>query len=117
MQGKQLAFIRQKLLAWGPTYEIYNQDRLRAIVKKSLFTFLYSKFSVDVRGPDDLEVTGGFSAHEYTFERRGEVVATVSKQWFTWTDTYGVEIVEDQDDVLILAVTVVIDMASHKKKN
>jgi uncharacterized protein YxjI len=43
----------------------------------------------------------------------GRSVATVSKQWFTWTDSYGVDIEDGQDDVLILASTVVIDMACH----
>ena len=42
-----------------------------------------------------------------------EFVATVSKQWFTWTDTYGVEIADGEDDILILASTVVIDMVCH----
>ncbi len=45
---------------------------------------------------------------------RSEVVATVSKQMvFSFTDTYGVEIADGEDDVLLLACTVVIDMACH----
>jgi uncharacterized protein YxjI len=44
------------------------------------------------------------------------VVATISKRWFAFTDTYGVEIADDQDAVLILASTVVIDMACHPDK-
>ena len=32
MQRNELAFIRQKLLSWGPTYEIYRQDELVAVV-------------------------------------------------------------------------------------
>ena len=49
------------------------------------------------------------------FERGGDTVATVSKRWFSWTDTYGVEIAEGEDDILILASTVVIDMACHEE--
>jgi len=40
-------------------------------------------------------------------------VAKVSKAWFSWTNTYGAEIEDGEDDVLILASTVVIDMACH----
>jgi uncharacterized protein YxjI len=50
---------------------------------------------------------------EYRFSRGNQTVAEVSKRWFAWTDTYGVDIVEGQDDVLILASTVVIDMVCH----
>ncbi|HEX8201667.1 MAG TPA: LURP-one-related family protein [Isosphaeraceae bacterium] len=117
MEGNELATIRQKLLAWGPTYEIYGRDQLRAVVKKAVFTFVHCRFTVDVPGPDDLEATGDFTDHEYTFERGGRTVAVVSKRWFAWTDTYGVEIAPGEDDVLILASTVVIDMACHEKKD
>jgi uncharacterized protein YxjI len=40
-------------------------------------------------------------------------VAQVSKTWFSIRDTYGVEIAAGEDDVLILASAVVIDMISH----
>jgi uncharacterized protein YxjI len=113
MQGQELAFIHQKLLAWGPTYEIYRDNGLFAAVKKELFTFFNCRFTVDVPGPDDLEAKGNFTDHEYEFWRHSGLRATVSKQWFAWTDTYGVEIAEGEDDILILASTVVIDMACH----
>ena len=113
MAGKELAFIRQKLLAWGPTYEIYHDGELAAVVKKELFTFLKCRFMIDVPGPDDIEAQGSFMDMEYTFERHGQVIAEVSKRWFAWADTYGVDIAEGQDDVLLLASTVVIDMVCH----
>ena len=115
MAKNELAFIRQKLLAWGPTYEIEVHGRLVAVVKKKLFTLLRCKFTVDVPGPDDLEAQGSFLDHEYTFERRAREVAQVSKRWFSWTDTYGVDIVSGEDDVLILATAVVIDMVCHQE--
>src|ERR1041385_3904936 len=66
MQGRELAFIRQKLLSWGPTYEITRDGQLAAVVKKQLFTLLRCKFTVDVPGPDDLEAQGNFLDMEYT---------------------------------------------------
>ena len=53
--GNELAFIEQRLLSWGPTYEIYIGGRLHATVKKELFTFFKCRFTVDVPGPNDLE--------------------------------------------------------------
>ena len=117
MHGNELAFIRQKLLSWGPTYEIYRAGRLMAVVKKQLFTFFQARFTVDVPGPDDPEATGDFLQHEYHFERGGRTIATVSKQWFAWSDTYGVDVAPGEDDVLILAATVVIDMVCHNAKD
>lgn len=113
MNGNELAFIQQKVFAWGPTYEIYRDGELAAVVKKELFTFFRCKFTVDVPGPDDLEAQGSFTDMEYTFRRGNETVATVSKRWFSFSDTYGVDVAEGEDEVLILASTVVIDMVCH----
>ena len=116
MQKNELAFIRQKLMSWGPTYEITNNGELAAVVKKQLFTLFRCKFTVDVPGPDDLEAEGNFLDMEYTFTRGDQTVAEVSKRWFTFSDTYGVEVQPGEDDVLILASTVVIDMVCHSDR-
>lgn len=116
LDRQELAFIKQKVLSWGPTYEIHRGGELVAVVTKKLFTLFTCQFVVDVPGPDDLQARGDFSDHEYTFTRGDRTVATVSKQWFSWTDTYGVDIADGEDDVLILASSVVIDMACHADK-
>jgi uncharacterized protein YxjI len=113
LTGHELAFIKQKVLALGATYEIYRNGELAALVKKALFAPLPHRFSVDVPGPDDLEATGDFLDHEYAFRRGDKVVATVSKRWFTFADTYGIDIGDGEDDVLILASAVVVDQACH----
>ena len=115
MQGRELAYIRQKLLAWGPTYEITRGSAVAAVVKKHLFTLFRCKFTVDVPGPDDLEAVGSFLDLEYTFSRGSRQVAQVSKRWFSWTDTYGVDVAAGEDDVLILASAIVIDLVCHHK--
>ena len=68
---------------------------------------------VDVPGPDDLEAKGDFMDHEYEFMLHDRVIATVSKTWLTFADTYGVDTLSGSDDLLILASTVVIDAACH----
>jgi uncharacterized protein YxjI len=113
LEKHELAFIKQKLLAWGPTYEIHRDGKLAAVVTKELFTFFHCTFTVDVPGPDDLTAEGEFTDHEYVFKRGERRVASVSKQWFTLSDTYGVDVADGEDDVLILASTVVIDAACH----
>jgi uncharacterized protein YxjI len=116
--GEEVARIEQKLLSFAPTYYIYCGNDLLATVSKKLFTLFRCKFTVDVPGPDDLEASGNFFDMEYTFERgNGNVVAVVSKQWFSFSDTYGVDIADNEDPVLILASAVVIDMVCHSDQN
>ena len=116
MSGRELALIDQKLLSWGPTYEIWKGNTLAAVVKKSVFTLFRCEFTVDVPGPDDLLAEGDFWDHEYAFVRAGRPVASVSKKYFSWTDTYGIDIRHGQDPILILASAVVIDLCCHQDK-
>ena len=100
--GRELIFIREKVLSWGPTYELQRAGGPAATVKKDLWTFFKDRFTVDATSdgptPDDLEVRGDFWDHEYAFARGGNTVATVSKRWFSWADTYGVDVAAGQDE-------------------
>ena len=111
--GKEVAKIDQKLLSLGAQYEILRGSETVAVVKKHLFTMFRARFTVDVPGPADLEATGNFLDHEYRFERGEKEVARVSKKWFSLADSYAVDIDAGEDDVLILASAVVIDLVSH----
>ncbi|HWJ12752.1 MAG TPA: LURP-one-related family protein [Gemmatimonadaceae bacterium] len=113
LTGNELAYIKQRVLSWGKTYEISRGGEIAAVVKKALFAPFHHRFSVDVPGPDDLEAEGNFTDHEYTFRRGDRTVATVSKRWFAWTDTYGIDIADGEDPVLLLASAVVVDQACH----
>lgn len=79
-----------------------------------MITPVRERWSVNVRGGDDMSIQGNILDHEYTFERGGNKVAEVSKRWFRVADTYGVEIDEGEDDALILACTIVVDEMAHE---
>jgi uncharacterized protein YxjI len=113
--GNELLFIRQKLLAFGPTYELFRGDEHVATIRKELFTFFNCTFDIHVDGQGDLEAQGNFSDHEYVVTTGGETAAQISKEWFTWADTYGVDIADGIDPALILASTVVIDICCHEQ--
>lgn len=117
LAGNELVQIKQKLIAFSATYEIYRSGQLYATVKKALFTLFRASFAIDVPGPDDLEAQGDFLDHEYSFTRGGRPVAHVSKRWFSFSDTYGIDVADGEDDVLILACAVVIDMVAQDERN
>jgi uncharacterized protein YxjI len=117
LQGNELLRIEQKLLSLKKTYRILRGDREVARVQKKLFTLFRDAFEIEDEAAGDLDATGDFFDHEYRFTRDGRTVATVSKRFFSWTDTYGVEIADGEDAPLILACTVVIDMCCHDDKD
>jgi uncharacterized protein YxjI len=81
-KGNQPIYISQKLFSWGPTYELYRGEQHVATIKKELFTLFRCAFDIHVDNQGDL------SDHEYAVTSNGEPVAQISKQWFSFADTY-----------------------------
>lgn len=112
MAGRELAYIEQKVPALLSTYRIFREGAPAADLKKR-FTFFKSAFDFHVDRLGMVEVSGNFFAHEFTFTHGGRSLAAVSKQMWSWSDSYGVSISEGVDDVLFLAATIVIDQVLH----
>ena len=112
----ELAFINQRLLSLKPRYEIIVNGQVFAEVVKE-WSWFKKKFTLDVPGPNDYEIEGSFWEHDFVFRRFGRVAATVSKKLFSWTDSYGVEIADGEDEVSILCACIVIDQVLHDEKN
>ncbi len=117
MSGEVLCRIKERLIAITDSMTIEdNKGKDLATVRKALISPLVERFNVAVKGGPDLDVTGNLLDYEYEIKQGRKKVAEISKKWFRLTDTYGVEIAPDQNDVLILAVTVAIDMMVHGDK-
>jgi uncharacterized protein YxjI len=115
-EGREVAQVQRKLIAMRPTYQISIAGQQAAEVRKRLFTPFGDRFTIDVPGPDDLEMEGDLLDHEFTIRRGGQTVTTVSKQWFSMRDTYAVDIAADQDDLLILASVLALDLAEDQER-
>jgi uncharacterized protein YxjI len=84
-----------------------------ATVRKALITPLRDRWTVKIGNGPDLNVQGNVLNLQYTIGEGGSQIAEVSKRFFRIADTYGVQIEPGQNDILILAVTVAIDMMAH----
>jgi uncharacterized protein YxjI len=112
-QGNEVATVKQKLLALRETMTVERDGELLASVRKALIRLLRDKFVIDLKEGEDMVATGGFWEHDYTIRRGNQTVATVSKRWFTFRDTYGIEIEPGEDIGLMLAIAVIIDEVTH----
>ena len=111
--GAELYKVQEKKLSIRDRMDIEAGGRTVASVKKALITPLRERFAVSVEDGEDLEAKGNIVDHEYKIDRGGARVAEVSKRWFRIRDTYGIEIAPEQDDALILAVTVCLDQMTR----
>jgi uncharacterized protein YxjI len=115
-QGNEVAQVHRKLAALRPTYKVTVGGEEAAEIRKHLFTPFGDRFTIDVPGPDDLEVTGDLFDHEFTIRRGDQTVATVSKRWFSLRDTYAVDVAPGEDHLLILASVLALDLAEDQER-
>src|SRR5262245_40096908 len=113
-QGHELAKIQEQLLRVRDTMEIEGPNgETLATVKKALITPLRDRWVVKVGEGPDMEIQGNILEHEYSIEADGRKVAEISKKWLRLADTYGVEVAPGQNDLVILAATVAVDMMAN----
>lgn len=103
--GVEAAFIRQKVMSWRPRFFVEIGGRVVCEIVKD-FTFFRQSYSIDGL-PWQME--GDFWAHEYSLHNNGQPVMYLSKKWFTWGDSYELNIANPQDELLCLSIALAVD--------
>ena len=111
LAGNEVASIRERKLSVRDAIKIEVGGQ-EATVKKAMIG-LRDRFHVEIEHGEDLTVKGNIVDHDYEIERDGKKIAEVSKKWLRARDTYGVEVRDEADVVLVLAVTVAVDALAH----
>lgn len=111
LNGNQLFYIEQKLFKLLPEYIIHQNDKPVARVKKE-FTFLKPKFDIESNF-GQYEMEGDIFSHDFQILKNGRVVAGINKKWFSFSDTYGVEIADGENQAFLLALVIIIDQVIH----
>ena len=105
LHGNEAAFIKQEVWSFLPRFYVFRDDRQVAEVKKE-FTLFFPKYSIEGLG---WEIEGRFMAHDYQITRNGMPIVTIRKEWMTWGDSYELDITNPADEILALAVVLIID--------
>ena len=112
--GRELAFISQRLLTFLPKFEIDRTGKGTVEMVKH-FTLFRHEYSIEALG---WSVSGDFFEHEYEICTPNQLVARVFREWFTLGDAYAIEVAQDEDEVMALAVALVVDavLESHSRE-
>lgn len=105
MSGREVAFIQQKVFSFLPKFFVFVDGvQVAEIVKE--FTFFFPKYSITNLG---WTIDGKFWEHDYSITKNGAPIVEIYKEWFTWGDSYVLDIANPADEVIALAVVIAID--------
>jgi uncharacterized protein YxjI len=113
MTGREVAFIKQELWRFMPTYTVSQGDRQIAEIKRE-FTFFIPRYTIEGLG---WEIEGSFWEHEYQIMQTGRQIVSISKEWMTWGDSYELDIANPADEIVALAVVIAIDCVAETRNS
>lgn len=98
--GRHIATVKQQVFTFLPKFDLYIGEQCVGTICKE-FTFLRPSFTLDCKS---------FMEWDYTIlDAQNRQVATVSKELFHWTDTYVIDVAEEQDALYALMIVLAID--------
>ncbi len=113
-RGNEVGTVRERILTFLPKFEMYLGQRYVGCIGKE-FSFFTPRYNIDCNG---WHVEGDFFEWDYTIcAPTGQSVATVSKQLFNWTDTYVIDVHNNQDALCALMLVLAIDAEKCSRKD
>lgn len=128
-QERDVYYVEGSFMQIPKTFTIMNKDRKEiGLITKKVFSFL-PKFFLEVNGRDVLTiekelsffkaryridgegitVNGDWLDMDFEILQHGKVIGSVSKEWFTWGDSYKVEVINEELETIVISIVIAID--------
>jgi uncharacterized protein YxjI len=111
--GNKAAFIQQKVWSFLSCYYIEIDNRVVCKIVKEI-AFFKQRYRLEGLS---WRLEGDFWAHDYSLLERSQQIMRLSKKWFTWGDSYELDIADSQDELLCLCVALVVDCVLAAQSN
>ena len=112
--GNKVGLVDQKVMNMVKTFNISINGAMVGTVKKQ-FPALTKDLNFDARG---WKLDGDLLGNNFKFtDSMGNVYATVKKKVIAIGDTYEMVIANPSDELLVVALTIVIDEVFHSKRS
>lgn len=101
-----LGKIKEEILTFLPRFAMYINEEYIGCIKKE-FTFFKPVFHIDYNG---WSINGDFFEWDYEIiDSNGDLVASVYKELFHFTDTYVIDVKHAENAFYVLMVVLAID--------
>lgn len=115
-QGAELFYIEQKLFKLLPEYRIFSKGEEVAFLKKE-FSILKPKLNI-TSAYGDFTIDGNILGYNFSIYKNGNVVATVSKKFVAFSDSYTLDMFDEEENIpFLITLTIVLDQILHDGDN
>lgn len=111
--GNEVACIRQRVFSFMQRYDIeIGGVAIAQLVQE--FTFFKPRYRLEGTA---WYLDGDFWAHDYTLNNGSSTLMQMSKEWFTWGDSYVLDIADPANEVMCLAIALAVDCALDSQRS
>ena len=111
--GIEVANIYKKFFSLMPRFFININGRQELELVKE-FTLFNQRYYLE---GTSISLQGDFMEHNYSLSDNEHCIMNISKEWFTWGDSYMLDIANPTDELLCLCVVLAIDCVNDHKGN
>lgn len=112
-KGKEVGMVKEKIIDILPTFNLYKDGKKVGECKKKL-TIIRPKFDIDF---NDWEIKGNWLEWDYSIcDKKGREVAVISKKILRLTDTYVIDIKDEDEALDALMVVLAIDAEKCRRE-
>ncbi|MDH6364217.1 uncharacterized protein YxjI [Enterococcus sp. PF1-24] len=110
--GNEIGTVVKKTFSWMPRFFVNVQGKEEVVIQKE-FTFFKDRYQIT---GENLAIHGDFWDKNFEVFQGNLQVARVVEKWFTWGDTYEIEILQDDLEHLLICFVVALDYVTSTER-
>jgi len=99
--------ITKKMISLLPAFYV-SVDGFKEIMIQKAFTFFKTRFDIHA---ENIHIVGDIFDKYFEVHGPSGVIAYVEEKWFTWGDTYTIDVADERYEALVISLVVAIDFA------
>lgn len=103
--GILIGELKEEIFHFLPQFSLYQEEKRIGSIQKKL-TFLKPRFTLDYKS---WEIQGDYMQWKYKIVNKEQHIATIKKELFQFTDTYILDIPEEENAFAVLMIVLAID--------
>lgn len=111
--NQAVGIITKKMLSLLPTFYVSVDDFEEILIQKA-FTFFKTRFDIHA---ENIHIVGDILDKYFEVHGPSGVIAYVEEKWFTWGDTYAIDVADERYEALVISLIVAIDFAKAQNNS